>query len=62
MLILLLCTWLKALRLNENGSLLQGKRRSTSIGPAGAGMDRTSDRVYRAAVHRPRRRGDGPRA
>src|SRR5699024_11035093 len=50
----------RSLRLNENGSLLQGKRRSTSIGPAGAGMDRWMRLRRRSLIHRPRRRGDGP--
>src|SRR5699024_7180010 len=47
-------------RLTENGVVFQGKRRSTRIGPAGAGMDPPVGLPKRKEDHRPRRRGDGP--
>src|SRR5699024_2808139 len=47
-------------QLNENGSLLRKKRRSTSLVPADAGMDHDIDTYLPPATARPRRRGDGP--
>src|SRR5690625_3350559 len=47
-------------QLNENGSLLRKKRRSTSLVPADAGMDLVCSVGSAVGVARPRRRGDGP--
>src|SRR5699024_8811523 len=47
-------------QLNENGSLLQQKHRSTRLVPADAGMAPRRNRPGPLARPRPRRRGDGP--
>src|SRR5699024_1830876 len=49
-------------QLNENGSLLQQKRRSTSLVPADAGMALITVFILVTFHARPRRRGDGPPA
>ena len=49
-------------QLNENGSLLRQKRRSTRLVPADAGMDPPHRFFQPVRLPRPRRRGDGPPA